>query len=138
MVKTITRDKHANIAWRQNNPALERINYLQFEQYVFGFMDHYCAEYNGGMWEMYTLSNGAFYLAMDKDKTVNIVNPNNYYKGNMSTDAAGICMSIMSIAYLWESEKDEQKREVFNRKYHGLWDYVHQHEEVSQMVRFLD
>jgi len=40
---------------------------LQLEPLVYAITDNIAEEYNGGFWEFYTLSNGAFYMAPHSD-----------------------------------------------------------------------
>lgn len=137
MNKKITRNKHANIAWRQNNPALKGIDYLLFEKDVSSFMGQFSPNFLSGDWELYTLSNDSFYLALSKNEPVKLVNAMNDYEGEMSADAAGICLSIMALGCLSHTTKDMKILETACRKYTGLWDYAYQHKETKEMRRFL-
>ena len=45
---------------------------LQMEPVIYGITDRMATEYSGGYWEMYTLSNGGFYMAPSDDRTYRV------------------------------------------------------------------
>jgi hypothetical protein len=51
-------------------------------------------DYQGGLWEYYTLSNGGGYAAPVKPERLRISVMGNGYEGEMSADAAGIVVSL--------------------------------------------
>ncbi|PWI79195.1 restriction endonuclease, partial [Enterobacter sp. CGMCC 5087] len=45
--------------------------WIILEPTVFAWMDRFCADYNGGIWNFYTLSNGGAFMAPDADDDSN-------------------------------------------------------------------
>lgn len=138
MSKTITRTKHSDVAWRQDNPALAEIDYLLFEASVRNGFDVYATNQKENFLELYTLSNGAFYLSLKQAEPIHLVNAMNSFEGEMSADAASICICILVLYQIIDQMMDSEKKQVLRRKYTDLWHYVDQHDEVSEMRRFLD
>ena len=52
-----------------------------------------------GSWELYTLSNGGFYMAPDIAQTWEVSCPN-YYAGTLSSDALGIVACLCAYSHL--------------------------------------
>lgn len=70
---------------------------LRFGAYVYAVTSRLAAEYHGGYWQFYTLSNGGFYMAPHADRLFR-VSCDNGYEGNLSVDALGIaaCLYVYS------------------------------------------
>src|SRR5690348_14714857 len=80
---------------RKVTDAKERLNCLPrhfgrhqliVEDAVYAFMRHLCAEYDGGFWHYFELSNGGFYMAPDGEP-MEILVPGNGFSGEMSAEA---------------------------------------------------
>ncbi|MGE9806284.1 antirestriction protein, partial [Escherichia coli] len=41
--------------------------WLMLEPRIFAWMDRFCADYSGGIWQFYTLSNGGAFMAPDAE-----------------------------------------------------------------------
>jgi hypothetical protein len=110
--------------------------FLQLEAMIFQTMDRLCPDYHGGMWDMWELSNGGCYLAPAlPDQQVKMVCDGNCYEGTMSTDAAGIVVSLVAINRLaWSVPEPGQ----FNKLFHALRDWAMEHEECAAILRAID
>ena len=135
---TITKTKHNDVAFRQENPALAEIDYLLFEDSVRNGFDAYATNMKDDFLELFVLSNGSFYLSLKQDEPIKLVNKMNYFDGEMSADAASICICILVLYQMIHLMPDSEQKLSLRRKYTGLWNYVDEHEEVQQMRRFLD
>lgn len=108
--------------------------YVKYENLTYAFLEKASTEYAGGFWDFYNLSNGGFYMAPSTEKTLKMEWLDNYYKGEMSADAAGICMNLMTLnAFAWQISADR-----FAPKYQALLDYASEHEEAPAIFRFID
>jgi len=109
-------------------------NFLRFESLIYSTMSSVCAEYNGGYWDFFDLSNGGFYMAMDLHPKISIFVDGNGYDGRMSSDAAGIVATLFALNRLiWVTESDE-----LCSKYELLLDYAEQHKESGKIFAAID
>lgn len=103
------------------------------EHHVFSFMHTLAADYRGGYWHFYELSNGGFYMAPWRDSLLLRV-PGNGYEGSMTADAAGITACLFALSYLSFRLSDES----INRHFHLLRDFALQHAEISEIIAAID
>ena len=63
--------------------------WITLEPHIFAWMDRLCADYNGGVWAFYTLSNGGAFMAPEENEgpwsLFNILSGNG---ADMSAEAA--------------------------------------------------
>jgi hypothetical protein len=107
---------------------------LRAEGRVYDFMGSLCADYDGGYWEYYELSNGGFYMAPKSDKRHMIEVAGNFYSGEMSADAAGIVACLFAFSELAERTRDER----FIHLYWQLREYAQEHAEFLAIRRAID
>ncbi|WP_199097152.1 antirestriction protein [Dyella sp. ASV21] len=108
--------------------------YLKFENTCYAVLDTQAADYHGGMWNFYDLSNGGFYIAPADYETLHIEVMTNGYEGTMSGDAAGIVASLCAINHLcWR-----QPSEHHNRMFYALRDFARQHAESAAIFGAID
>ena len=101
---------------------------------IYDLMGEYCADYSGGFWQFYELSNGGFYMGPTKDR-VRLSIPSNGYAGEMSADAAGITVCLFAFSLL---SFEFQQAEVFARHFHWLRDFALGHAESAQIFAAID
>lgn len=107
---------------------------LEFEFGVYDLMRDFCRDYAGGFWEFYSLSNGGFYIAPDEDRRYHIFVPSNGFDGELSSDAAGVVMSLYSLNKMtWRAPT-----EYLNAKYYELYDFAAQHPEAATIFGAID
>lgn len=115
-------------------PAMTKGRNLEFEFGAYDRMRDFCRDYAGGFWEFYSLSNGGFYIAPDDGRRYHILVPSNGYEGELSSDAAGIVMSLFSLnRMLWCAPTEH-----LNAKYYELYDFAAQHPESQQIFGAID
>jgi hypothetical protein len=107
---------------------------MRGEGQVYSCMRQLSADYNGGFWNFYSLSNGGFYMAPDGLKSLHIVCDGNFFAGDFSADAAGIVATLFALCYLANSTSDDSIIE----RYHLLIEYAGQHEEAPEIFRAID
>ena len=105
-----------------------------FESKVYDWMEFLSADYRGGYWEFYRLSNNGFYMAPKTEKTFHMVNPGNYFDGELSADAAGISACCFTFSHLAFEHPDS----VFAERFHQLRDFAVSHSESAKIFQLID
>ena len=122
-------------------PDMFGIMMVEMEARIFNAMSTSCPDYNGGYWEFFKLPGSGFmvWCAGDVEK-VRMVGEMNYYEGEMSPEAASL--AVCALAYnhaLWaHHEKHEKFARRLQKQWEILMEYIYQHPEVGEIVRFLD
>jgi hypothetical protein len=101
---------------------------------VYDLMGEYCADYRGGSWQFYELSNGGFYMAPQRDR-VSLYVPGNGYRGELSADAGGITACLFAFSHL---SFQYRRVEVFARHFHWLRDFALAHAEAGEIFAAID
>ncbi|WP_454875100.1 antirestriction protein [Paraburkholderia xenovorans] len=104
------------------------------EALVYSWLDRLSIDYNGGVWDFYSLSNGGFYMAPSGDKRFNIDVSGNGFSGEMSADAAGIVASLFGLCHLANRFGDDKSI----NQYHWLRDFAIEHAEAGLIMRAID
>ncbi|REC93301.1 antirestriction protein [Kushneria indalinina] len=115
-------------------PAYFGSKYLQVEVMINQHMRKLCADYEGGIWEFYELSNGGFYMHPKGQEKMHVCVPDNYCDVTMSPDAAGITACLFAINHLTWITRSTKHIDL----YHALRDYAMDHEESSLIMRAID
>ena len=115
-------------------PRKVRNAYLQFETSVYNLMGQLCADYSGGYWQFYELSNGGFYMALEDDKTMHVDFPANYFEDDMSPETLSIAACLFSLNALCWQTKSEQITDNF----YALRDFAIQHKEAGKILKLID
>lgn len=106
------------------------------EPRIYAMADYIAAEYEGGWWEKYRLSNGGFYMHPVAEEPYAVV-CDNYYFGKLSPDAFGITACLYAYSFL--SFLDiEQLAEIGATQYHLLREYALEHPEASAIMQAID
>ncbi|WP_395275300.1 antirestriction protein [Enterobacter hormaechei] len=110
--------------------------WITLEQRIFAWMDRFCANYSGGIWSFYTLSNGGAFMAPESDSD-DLWRLCNYLNGNdaqMSAEAAGIAVCLIEYSHhACRTESD-----AMTVHYYRLRDYALQHPEAHAILRIID
>ena len=110
---------------------------LRIEPVVYGITERMTqARYRGGFWHFYTLDNGGFYMAPDDDR-VFTVSCDNFWQGDLSTDALGITACLYAFSHLSFS-KNEAFARICAQHYHLLRAFMMDHDEVASILGAID
>jgi len=135
-----------NTIKRQKVADDQRINYtadifgvrfpLQIEPAVYQITGTIAAEYDGGYWEFYTLSNGGFYMAPATDVHFQVCCQNGF-EGILSADALGIVACLYLYSHL--SFSDQQAfAQTCAKQYHLLREFMLEHPEANAILGAID
>lgn len=120
---------------------------LKLEPTVFRFAEQLAADYNGGYWNFYALSNGGFYMAPrngpqapGSDAIFNVVCDNDF-EGKLSADGLGIVSCLYAYSNLSFGDgltSNDAFVEACADHYHLLREYMFGHAEVRNILRAID
>ena len=109
---------------------------FRLEPFIFEMAGSLSRDYSGGYWNMYELTNGAFYMAPDEDTPFRIKCMNGY-EGTLSADAFGITVCLYAYSNLSFSEIPELA-ENCTEQFHLLREYMFEQPEVERILRAID
>ena len=109
---------------------------LAIEPTLYAVADHLAEDYRGGYWHFYTLSNGGFYLAPQREDGFQ-VSCDNGYEGRLSADAFGIVCCLYAYSQLSFSNQPALA-EICARQFHWLRDYALDHAESGAILAAID
>ena len=114
---------------------------LRIEPVVYGITERMTrGQYRGGYWEFFVLDNGTaelgFFMAPDDDK-IFTVSCDNFWQGDLSTDALGITACLYAFSHLSFS-KNEAFARTCAQHYHLLRAYMMDHDEVASILGAID
>ena len=108
---------------------------MRLEPTIFNIAGNLAAEYDGGFWDMYKLSNGGFYMAPASEEQFS-VSADNGYEGSMSGDALGITACLYAYSHL--SFGDGAFAEVCAQQYHLVREYMLGHPDSAEILQAID
>lgn len=109
---------------------------MQLEPFVFDIAQRLSADYRGGLWHFYALTNEGFYLAPELPETF-AVQSENGYRGTMSADALGITACLYAYSHLSFVGPGEFSAACAG-KYHQLLAYAFEHLEARSILAAID
>jgi hypothetical protein len=98
------------------------------------YLERLSADYSGGYWAFYELSNGGWYSAPMSDQRYGMFWPGNGYEGEMSADAAGITASLYALCQLANTTEED----AIISAYHLLRDFAVEHAEGQEILSAID
>lgn len=130
---TVVPDKQRLRFWPQHFGLIPQ--WITLEPCIFAWMDRLFADYSGGVWNFYTLSNGGAFMAPEENENswslFNILNGNG---DEMSAEAAGIAACL--IAYSHHACRTEC--DAMTEHYYRLRDYALNHPECNAIMYIID
>jgi len=94
LTATVVPDHQRSGFWSQHFGSIP--HWILLEAHVFTWLDRLCADYQGGQWDFYTLSNGGAFLVPDTEQESVLFNPFNGNRATVSPEAAGIIACLMT------------------------------------------
>lgn len=108
---------------------------MRLEPAIFDMAGRLAAQYHGGYWLFYALSNHGFYMAPRSD-TLFAVSCENGFEGQLSADALGITACLYAYSNLSFGEGDFA--DTCANQYHLLREYMFGHPEAKKILRAID
>lgn len=115
-------------------PAMFGRYMMRGEITVYSYLERISADYKGGLWNFYTLSNGGRYMAPGEQKQYRIAIADNYFDGELSADAAGIVATMYALSTLACMTEED----FLIEQLHALRDYVEGHPEARLIYAAID
>ncbi|WP_191939291.1 antirestriction protein [Pantoea agglomerans] len=136
LTATLVKDEQRVGFWPQHFGSIPQ--WIILEPTVFAWMDRFCADYSGGIWQFYTLSNGGAFMAPEADDDSNepwsLFNTMNGNGGELSSEAAGIAVCLMTYSHhAMRTECD-----AMTEHYYRLRDYALNHPECNTIMHIID
>lgn len=127
-------DEQRAAFWPQQFGSIPQ--WITLEPHIFGWMDRFCRDYSGGIWNFFTLSNGGAFMAPENenDEKWTLFNSMNGNGAEMSTEAAGIAVCL--IAYSHHACRTECN--AMTEHYYRLRDYTLLHPDCHAIMRIID
>lgn len=118
--------------WPQHFNAIPQ--WILLEPRIFAWLDRMCADYSGGIWNFYTLSNGGAFIAPDSDETWPLFNALNGNGAELSSEATGITICLLVFSH----HACHTECDAMTEHYYRLRDYALQHAECAAIMRIVD
>lgn len=127
-------DEQRAAFWPQQFGSIPQ--WITLEPHIFGWMDRFCRDYSGGIWNFFTLSNGGAFMAPENenDEKWTLFNSMNGNGAEMSAEAAGIAVCL--IAYSHHACRTECN--AMTEHYYRLRDYALLHADCHAIMRIID
>ncbi|WP_247157109.1 antirestriction protein [Escherichia coli] len=127
-------DEQRAAFWPQQFGSIPQ--WITLEPHIFGWMDRFCRDYSGGIWNFFTLSNGGAFMAPENenDEKWTLFNSMNGNGAEMSAEAAGIAVCL--IAYSHHACRTEC--DAMAEHYYRLRDYALLHPDCHAIMRIID
>lgn len=120
--------------WPQHFGSIPQ--WITLEPRIFAWMDRLCADYCGGIWQFYTLSNGGAFMVPEDDDgdKWTLFNSMNGNSAELSAQAAGIAACLLEYSHhACRTEFDEM-----TEHYYRLRDYALAHAECRAIMAIID
>ncbi|UAN51617.1 MULTISPECIES: antirestriction protein [unclassified Serratia (in: enterobacteria)] len=132
LIATVVPGNQRSRFWPQHFGNIPQ--WLVLEPRVFGWLDRFCADYHGGLWDFYTISNGGAFLVPDTDKEYVLFNALNGNGATVGQEAAGITACLM--AYSHHACRTES--EAMTDHFYRLREYALHHPESRAIFALID
>jgi len=120
-------------------PLMFGHHFMRGEALAYTWLRRLSKNYDGGVWNYYTLSNGGYYMAPDMGDTCLTVRVDgNGFEGSMSPDAAGIVTSLFVLDQVIHEVKTKYGRDFLVGQYYCLLNFVTYHPERNSIIRAID
>lgn len=108
------------------------------ETMLYSLSRRYVKEYDGGYWEFYTTTNGAFFAALKTSEAQHVVVPDNYTSEHMSAEAAGITLMLFVLGRFANARIPSHEAERFTDSFHKLRFFACRHAEAQAILTAID
>lgn len=110
--------------------------FLAVENAVYYFANKLSADYHGGYWDFYTLSNGGFYMAPSVTDTYHL-SCDKFFEGDLLATAFGITCCFYAYSNLSFSEESELSK-LCTKHYPWLREVILDHPDGGKILAAAD
>lgn len=136
IVCTPVADEQRFAFWPQHFDGIPQ--WIVLEPTIFAWMDRFCEDYCGGIWQFYTLSNGGAFIApvagAGNDEKWKLFNSMNGNSAEMRAEAAGIAVCLITYSH----HACRTECDAMTVHYYRLRDYTLAHSECSAIMHIID
>lgn len=129
---TVVTDEQRAHFWPQHFGDIQQ--WILLEPRIFAWLDRLCEDYNGGLWNFYTLSNGGAFMAPDSEESWSLFNGLNGNGANLSSEATGIVVCLL----VWSHHACRTESEAMTEHFYRLREYALQHAEYRAIMSIID
>ncbi len=112
--------------------------WILLEPRTFAWMERFCEDYSGGIWNFYSLSNGGAFMAPEAsgnhDEKWTLFNSMNGNCAGISPEAAGIAVCLIEYSH----HACRTECDAMTEHYYRLRDYALTHPECHAIMRIID
>ncbi|WP_236074772.1 antirestriction protein [Paraburkholderia nemoris] len=109
-------------------------HFLKGESMIYDWARRLSAEYTGGSWEFFELSNSGFYVAPSRSNALMVEWNLNSFSDTMQPDAFGIVVTLFTLCHLSEITMDDSIIERF----YALREFALNHVDAGKIFRAVD
>jgi hypothetical protein len=110
--------------------------YLWIESFIFDTAGSLSEDYDGGVWDFRSLSNGGFYMVPGSPTRFNVICDNGF-EGELSSEAFGITCGLYAYSQLSFSP-DPRFGELCADHFHLLRAFMLEHAEAKHILAAID
>ncbi|MGE5980261.1 antirestriction protein [Klebsiella aerogenes] len=134
LTATLVQDEQRISFWPGHFGSIPQ--WIILEPAVFAWMDRFCTDYHGGIWQFYTLSNGGAFMAPDtgSEEQWTLFNSMNGNGGELSAEAAGIAVCLLAYSH----HACRTQCDAMTEHYYRLRDYALNHPECNTIMHIID
>ncbi len=135
LTATVVPDEQRINFWPQHFSTIPQ--WILLEPRIFAWMERFCADYHGGIWQFHTLDNGGAFMAPDAesdDEKWSLFNPMNGNGAEMSAEAAGIAVCLIEYSH----HACRTECDAMTEHYYRLRDYAFTHPECHAIMCIID
>ncbi|MGF6981401.1 hypothetical protein QFZ99_000877 [Paraburkholderia atlantica] len=116
-------------------------HFIPGESMLYGFANGLLPDYDGGLWTFHRVSNGARFAAPPERERWRVVVAGNYTDREVSTEAAGIILSLFALGAMAErasARDDGAATDFLCDRYYELRAYACEHPEYRAILAAID
>jgi len=108
---------------------------LTVERAVYAHLAHLSADYCGGYWDYFDLSNGGCYLAPATSRGYRVTVEGNGFNGKFDADCVGIVATLFALSHLSMRFPDVER---LARRFYQLRDFACEHPDGNLILAAID
>jgi len=108
---------------------------LIVERAVYAHLENLCADYNGGYWHYFDLSNGGCFMAPSEARGYSMRVEGNGFSGKLDAECAGIVATLFALSHLSMRFPNNER---FAERFYQLRDFACEHPDGNLIMMAID